>query len=128
MGKRFLIDTNILIYYGNNQLSQKSADIIEVALLDSFNISVITKLEYLGWRKHTEETYSAAVEFLSNANVINLDEDIIASAIKIMRDNNIRLPDAVIASTAIVNKFALLTRNESDFKYLQSLQSINPFM
>ena len=128
MGKRFLIDTNILIYYGNNQLSQKSADIIEVTLLDSFNISVITKLEYLGWRKHTEETYSAAVEFLSNANVISLDEDIISSAIKIMRGNNIRLPDAIIASTAIANKFALLTRNESDFKCLRSLQSFNPFM
>ena len=127
MAKRFLIDTNILIYYGNNQLPGKSAEIIEDALQNSFNISVISKMEYLGWKKHTEETYRTAVKFIENANIFNLDDYIVESTIRIKRENVIRLPDALIASTAIVNNLVLLTRNHSDFKDIHQLRVLNPF-
>ena len=44
----FLIDTNILIYYFNGiELDEK----IDEILSSSFNISIITKIEFLSWQK-----------------------------------------------------------------------------
>jgi predicted nucleic acid-binding protein len=38
-----------------------------------------------------------------------------------------KLPDAVVAATAIVYNFTLLSRNDKDFSNVQELQYFNPF-
>lgn len=73
--EQYLIDTNILIYFFDGKLtdSQKNA-VIEV-FEKSFNISVITKIEFLGFKEYLEvEKYEAAKDFISNANVIPLSD------------------------------------------------------
>jgi len=39
----------------------------------------------------------------------------------------IKLPDAVIAATALVHGLELISRNESDFKKIPGLAVVNPF-
>ena len=40
---------------------------------------------------------------------------------------SIKLPDAIIAATALQNNLTLITRNKNDFKNLQSLKILDPY-
>ncbi len=127
MGKKYLIDTNILIYYFGDQIPSGSLKEIETIFNNSFNMSFITKIEFLGWKKHTEEGYSLSEKFLEPANVVLMTDPILRLTIDLKRKYLIKLGDAVIASTAIINKMTLVTRNENDFKNIPGLNIFNPF-
>jgi predicted nucleic acid-binding protein len=118
-----LVDTNILIY-----LSKKQLAFDKVALPgDKLFISVITYMEVLGY-PFTDKTEKYIVEELCrNLPVINLDKEIIEKVIQIKQQNKIKLPDAIILATALVNKFELVTANVSDFSNIHAdLEIINP--
>ena len=122
----YLIDTNILIYHFNNNLPENCYPVIDEIFNQHFNISVITKIEFLGFRKHTEESFKKGKTFIKNANIINMNHGIVDSVIDLRRKYRIKLPDAVIAATAIINNLTLITRNVDDFKNLD-LMIYNPF-
>lgn len=92
----------------------------------SFLISVITKIEFLGWRKHTVDGFLKAQEFLRHAAIIPVDNELADLAIELRRSNNIKLADALIASTALLNELVLVTGNEDDFKAVGELEIHNP--
>lgn len=115
MGERYLIDTNILIYYVADAIPHKEINVIDRILQTSFNISVITKIEFLGWNKHTEEGFKKAMRFVSFANVIPVTDEIADITISLRRRYNTKLADAVITATAIYTNYKLITRNEKDF-------------
>ena len=127
MGKKYLIDTNILIYYFANQIPKKELSKIEIIFEEFFNVSIITKIEFLGWNKHTENGFLKSKEFINNANVININDEIADSTIKIRRETNVKLPDAIISATALFNNLILITRNEEDFERVKNLEIYNPF-
>ncbi len=122
----YLIDTNILIYHFNKNIPAKSRAKLKEILLNCFNISVITKMEFLGFKEHTRESYSKSMSFLEYANIINLNDQIVDRVIVLKRKHSVKLPDAIIAATAIVNKLTLVTRNENDFKNVKC-KIFNPF-
>jgi len=43
------------------------------------------------------------------------------------KSKKIKLPDAIIAATAIVNNLVIITRNEKDFKNIENLEYLNPY-
>jgi len=45
---RYLIDTNILIYHFADEIPGEAQDKIKSIFKKSFNISIITKIEFLG--------------------------------------------------------------------------------
>jgi len=94
--------------------------------LNYFNISVITKMEFLGFKKHTERSFSKSSKFLEHASIIDLDDEIVDIVISLKRNKNMKLPDAIIAATAIKNSWILVTRNGSDFRNI-NLDIYNPF-
>lgn len=123
----FLIDTNILIYYYDDLIPVSTVHMVDEILRQSFNISIISRIEFLGWQKYNEKQYKKAVLFVENANIISLSEEIASEAIRLKRKKRIKLPDAVIASTCLVNDFTLVTRNRDDFKGIKGLKIYNPF-
>ena len=125
--KRHLLDTNILIYYLADTIPQGSVNEIEDMLSSSFRISIITKIEFLGWKKHTPEGYAMAEDFIRSAEVYPLTDTIADCAIHLRRTYGVKLPDAVIAATAMVHGCVLVTRNERDFSGICSLEIANPF-
>lgn len=125
--KGYLIDTNILIYYMADDLPKKEISHIEDIIKNWFNISIITKIEFLGWDKHTKEGYRSALKFLSFSNVIPLENHVANLAIKIRRESHVRLPDAVIAASSLHHELILVTRNQKDFKGISGLEIYNPF-
>ena len=123
MGKRYLIDSNIIIGFQENTLSAAGQSLVAKILDEEFNISIINKIELLGYRDVTTKTK----EFLSLANVFDLNEAVVNASIEIRRKNKIKIPDAIIAATAQVHDLILVTRNTKDFTTVSRLNISNPY-
>jgi predicted nucleic acid-binding protein len=117
MLSRFLIDTNILIYYFNGLLDN---DEIHTIFAESFNISIISKIEFLSWNKllKNNELQEKAKTFISYANVIELDNNIADKTITLRQKYNLKTPDAIILATSINNNLTLLTNDKKDFNHI----------
>ena len=117
MKNRYLLDTNILIYYFNGITEEES---ITTILKNSFNISIITKIEFLSWQKliSDKELNDKALDFISNSTVFDLDNTIADKAIENRQKYRIKTPDAIIGATALVHGFEIVTNNVDDFKKL----------
>ena len=124
MGKRYLIDSNVLIEFVGNLLPQEAHKLIVDIIDTDFNLSFINKIEVLG-HSLADDSW---INFVNQATVINVDDDIIEQAILVRKRHKIKLPDALIAATALVNDLVLLTRNTSDFKNIESLKLENPWL
>ena len=127
MGQRYLLDTNIAIYFLNGVLPSNVLLNIQPLLQVECNLSIITKMEMLGWQFPSAQKLQETEDFIHASSVYRLTDPIADQAILIRRNIRIKLPDAIIAATAIVNDFVLLTRNESDFSKIAELNFINPF-
>lgn len=123
----YLIDTNILIYYLAGALPPEEKPIIDKILQDSFNISIITKIELLGWKGHTPEGLIKARHLLDCARCLSLTDQLAEEAIEIRSSATISLPDAVIAASARSLEAVLVTRNGKDFSEVAGLQIYDPF-
>lgn len=127
MEKKFLIDTNIVIYYTNGTIPENHYERVSELFSNSFNISTITKIEVLGWKKLEGEEKEKLESFVSNANVFYINQEIEQKTIELKRIHNIAVPDAIIGATALVYEMTLVTRNETDFKKIEGLEIYNPY-
>lgn len=122
-----VFDSNILIYHINGQLDAA----MEQALYGCFEqpayISTITAMEVLSWPGHSDESVEMTAAFLDVFDEIAIDTEIKDVAIKIRRNYRLKLPDAIIAATALHLGLPLVTRNVKDFKDVPELRLINPF-
>ena len=129
MGTAYLLDTNIVIYYLGALMPIKALDFVEGQLYKTGSfISVISKIELLGWHAPTTEAMNQVEGFVADSQVLLLSEAIIDKTIEIRRTNKVRLPDAIIAATAIVNDLTLMSRNDGDFHGVLGLKYYNPFL
>lgn len=124
MAGKYLIDTNTAIDYLNNKLPPNAANLLDEEELE---ISVITRMELLAWRKVPQRQMSVLTQFIDSVVIWGLDEPVILKGIEVRKDYLIKLPDAIIASTALVYNLSLVTRNIDDFKNISSIKLINPW-
>ena len=123
MGKTFLIDTNILLEYTAGILPENITQYINTIIDNGgFNISVINEMEVLGHPSATDELAG----FLNTATIHQLTRDIIEKTIELRKIKRTKLPDTIIAATAVVHGHDLITRNTRDFKNIPDLEVINP--
>ncbi len=124
MGLTHLIDTNAVIDYLGGCLPAKGKE-----LMDNIRpaISVITKIELLSGRHIPPTDMEKIKRFISNADVYEvLDDTIVQQTAEIRQKYKTKTPDAIIASTAIVNNLTLITRNTSDFISIPGLTILDP--
>lgn len=122
MEQRFLIDTNVLIEYIGNSLPLETKKWVDEIIDQQFNISVIVGMEVLGHPNVDDVVH----DFMSLANVIDINKEVYYKTIEIRKNHKIKLPDAIIASTCLVYNYTLVTRNVSDFKSIEGLNHFNP--
>jgi len=61
------------------------------------------------------------------ADVIETNKTIIDVCIALRKAHRIKLPDAIIAATALAYGYTIITNNENDFAGIEGLQIINPY-
>lgn len=111
-GTRCLLDTNVVI----GLLKQHTA---AIALIESHQldlnqvaISQITRMELLGYPSLPKEEERQILGFLQSCRVLVIDETVEQCAIQLRRSSNCKLPDAIIAATALAHQLTLLTLDE----------------
>ncbi len=127
INRRCVIDTNILIYHLNDVLTDQAERRLEDALKHSSSISVITHIEVLGWKSHTSDSLKNTQELLACLHECPLNEEVVKTCITLRQTLSIKLPDAIIAATALHLEIPLMTRNREDFKHVPDLKIVNPF-
>lgn len=126
MGKKYLIDSNIVIDYLDNKLQPKAMSFMNDVVDEVPLISVVTKIEVLRFNA-PEAAYSILRSFIDESIIVGLDDVVVGRTIEICRSNKIKLPDAIIAATAISNDLTLLTRNADDFNKIAGVRVLNPW-
>lgn len=126
MGPRYLIDSNAIIEHLGNRLYLAATNRMnEIIGNYDFAISVINRIEVLAYNGLPADMRTIE-KFISGALIINLNEAVILTAIQVRRDFRLKLPDAIIAATALVYDLTVITRNIDDFKKVPGLNFINP--
>ncbi len=122
-----LIDTNIFIYYLKND--KKIVEYFNHLKLtnESINYSFINRIELLCFSQLDAKEEHVIKEMLDQFNYIGYDEKVEAKTIELRKKYNIKIPDAIIAASALINNCTLITRNESDFKNISDLALFNSF-
>ncbi len=123
MGKKYLLDTNTVLDYMGSKLPPKAKTFIAQIIDDEINLSVINKIELLGFLRVEQDL----IDFVGCSNICRMDDDIVEKTIDVRRLFKIKLPDAVIAATALLYGFILVTNNTKDFKNIKGLEVVNPY-
>ncbi|GAB6928239.1 type II toxin-antitoxin system VapC family toxin [Paenibacillus sp. JCM 10914] len=122
---RFLFDTNICIYYleGNPAVLTYMNDVFREPA-NSLELSVITEAELFSSQAvYGNQELTNAISGFVNASdeVAEITREVAVKAGEIRSyfhkkfNRKIKLPDALIAATAIVRKATLVTNNDKDF-------------
>jgi predicted nucleic acid-binding protein len=117
----FTLDTNCLIYYFKGE--EKVIDLIQNLILEraTIFISIITKVEVLAYPEITPGEEKTFLEMMKNMILIEFDDKLTNLVVNIRRKHKIKLPDAIIAATAIYTNSTLITRNIKDFSKIKEL-------
>ncbi len=122
---RYLIDTNILIYFlqGDEVVISFLKDIPDKELC----ISLINKIEVLAFPDLSENEEVEIKHFLLNFVTLNIDDQVAEETIRIRKMYKLKLGDALISATSIMHDAVLVSRNEKDFSKVEGLKFLNPY-
>ena len=127
MGQKFLLDSNTVIDYTSQLLPSSATSAIDNIINEAFIISIVVKIEVLGFNGQSDKMKKLE-RFLQFAEILPLNDDIADKTIELRKKHKkLALGDAIIAATASVNNFTLITRNIADFKNIATLKLINPY-
>lgn len=93
----------------------------------SYSVSVVTRIEVLGYHRLTQEDKTDLLAFLVGGRELALDHAVAQTAVQLRQQRRMGLGDAIIAATALVHGLPLVTRNVDDFKHVENLKLVNPF-
>ncbi|MCF0060965.1 type II toxin-antitoxin system VapC family toxin [Dyadobacter chenwenxiniae] len=128
MGIKFLWDTNTVIYFLQQQFPANAESFVDEIVRDyKVIISSITEIELYSWKAASEDDMKVIHAFIDHSTVIELERDIKIKTAEIRKKHNLKLPDAIIAATAMAYDLTLVTRNTKDFANIDGLELINPF-
>ena len=128
MGMKHLWDTNTAIYYLQQQFPPLAEKFIDDLLIEEQPcISAITEIELLCWKTATEKDIEVLHNFIKDALIIELERPIKLKTADMRKQHRLKLPDAIIAATALVYDLTLITRNTKDFDGISGLAIVNPW-
>lgn len=120
-----LFDSSAVILYFNDALAEESVAVMKQAIDNgSGAISVVTRAEVLAWPSHTAQSIQQALAGMAGFAQLGVDTRIADEAARIRRESNLKLPDALIAATALLHGLPVVTANARDFERVATLQVI----
>lgn len=128
MGKRYLIDTNAVVKYIQGLYDADTRALLYQKTDEgtAVYLSFMTKIELLAYNPQTTSPAISAyqenvVKFIANATILMLDDEIVQETIRIRKTTRVKIPDCIIAATAIKQDMVLISSNDSDFSKIVSL-------
>ena len=106
-----LIDTDVFIDHLRGHRALKTDR-------HRLHYSVITRAELFAGTSAT----AIVSDLLGPLRELPVDRAVAERAGRVRREFDVRLPDAVIAATALVHRLGLVTRNRSDFDRIRGLR------
>lgn len=117
-----VIDSDIIIYSALPQ----AAGIRSFLLSNPYCISAVSRVEVLGFHSLSALEIVYFEAFFDSSTIVAISDEVINEAVRLRQQRKINLGDSLIAATAIINDFELVTNNTKDFRWIESLKLINP--
>lgn len=128
MGRaKYLIDTNVAIDYIGETLPEKALNELDSFFDGKFYISIINKIELLGFKDISTDEEQNFHKLINASTILNLTDDIVTKTIEVRKQFKIKLPDAIIAATALTHNLTIVTRNTKDFEKIKGVEILNPY-
>ena len=124
--ERALLDSNVVIGYLAGRIPEAGMRFVSNIVDQRPHISVISQIEVLRFND-TPDNEKILAGFINVSIIHPLSPDITRLTIKLCRQSRIKLPDAIIAATALFENRVLVTRNIGDFKNIANLTLVNPW-
>ncbi len=117
-GTDIFIDTNICIYLLNG-------DAVLSELLQDQNIylSIITEMELSAYHGNNKASLETLAVFLQSVSVINIEEPVKINTIEIRKQTKLKLPDCIIAASALTHNMPFITADRA-FKKIKDFDLI----
>ena len=105
MGLKRILDTSVVLYQLAGRVAEHMGE-------GEFCISVITELELFSYPAISASEEQQVRTFIAGVTVIGLTRKIREATIRLRRSYALRLPDAIIAATALSFEAELLTNDK----------------
>lgn len=122
-GLRYLLDTNFLLGMMKSDPAVHRLLQNVCPLSGECGYSAVTRMELLGFPGITDAEESAIKSRLQGLAYLAVDRRVEDAAISLRRSRRVKLPDAVIAATALVHGLELLTLDEGLLAVMTSVDS-----
>jgi predicted nucleic acid-binding protein len=124
-GQALVFDSSTLILFLNDALPEDAAEVLNESVQAGLaSISAIVRAEVLAWGEHTAASLTAAPALLDVCHLVPVSAAIADEAARIRRETGLKLPDALIAATALLQRATLVTANGRDFRRVPELALI----
>lgn len=106
-GNSLLLDTNVSLY-----LLSKDDTLADILQGSDIYLSFITELELLGYNGLEARERLSIKSFIQDCIVIDINTQIKETVIEMRQKYSVKLPDAIIAATALYLNIPLLTADK----------------
>lgn len=117
-----ILDSNILIYFVDPGYEQLRVYLDEQA--NELGISLITKLEVLGYHQLKPDDKVELEQLLTNVYIYPVSDRVITEAIRLRQQRKRSIGDSIIAATGLLYNQPILTNNVADFADVDGLQVV----
>lgn len=118
---KYLYDTNIFIRYVVNDTEFIKYFFPDALIENEIITSRICRIELLSYSKLSQREEIILQNLLDEFEVIDINDEIENKTIEIRRKYKLKLADAIIAATAILEDAVLVTNNKKDFEKIEEL-------
>ena len=106
-GNNVCVDTNVLLYF-----LRGDKEVVEMLAYRQLTISFVTELELLAFPDLTQSEEIAIKGLISNCQLIGVNDEIKRLTIELRKNCKLKLPDSIVAATAMYAELPLITADK----------------